>query len=450
MVVWMKAIGVYGCVRICNFIQQNSCNPSNFLNEHEILINRGRIRYKGTYEVCLQTYERFLNVKLESNPYFPGAGTHPPELAGRDDILADVRGAIRRNKLGAPARNFMFFGLRGVGKTVLLGELRSIAEDEGAVTNLVEVSANERLSITMIMILRAVLLRLDRGARVSEQVRHGLRVLKSFVGAIRVKYHDVEFSIDVDSEVGVADSGILTRDLAEVFVAAGEAARARESAIVILIDEIQNLPAKELEALIMALHGTSQRSLPFMFIGAGLPSIVKMAGDAKSYAERLFEYPKINSLDEKEARRALVKPAAASKVQFEDEAVEGIIERTKGYPYFLQEWGYQAWNVATGSPIKIADIRKASDLAIKRLDENFFFSRYKRLSNPQKDYLRAMAELSPGPHNTGDVAKVMKKSPQQLGTIRESLITGGMIYSPRRGDVAFTVPMFDEFMKRQG
>ena len=394
--------------------------------------------------------ESFLDMKLEANPYFPGAGTRPPELAGRDEILADVHAAIRRNKLGAPARNFMFFGLRGVGKTVLLGELRTIAEEEGVVTDLVEVSANERLSITMITILRKVLLRLDRGARVSEQVRHGLRVLKSFVGAIRVRYHDVEFSIDVDSEVGVADSGILTRDLAEVFVAAGEAAKARESAIVILIDEIQNLPADELEALIMAVHSTSQRSLPFVIIGAGLPSIVKMAGDAKSYAERLFEYPEINSLDEKEARRALIKPAAASEVQFENEAVEAIIECTKGYPYFLQEWGYQAWNAATGSPITITDVRKASDLAIKRLDENFFLSRYKRLSNPQKDYLRAMAELGPDSHNTGNVAKIMKKTQQQLGTIRDGLITGGMIYSPRWGEVASTVPMFDEFMKRQG
>ena len=389
-------------------------------------------------------------MKPEANPYFPGAGTRPLELAGRDEILEDVRVAVRRNKSGAPARNFMFFGLRGVGKTVLLGELQSIAEEEGAVTDLVEVSANEQLSITMIMILRAVLLKLDRGARVSEHVRRGLRVLKSFVGVIRARYHDVEFSIDVDSEVGVADSGILTRDLAEVFVAAGEAAKARESAIVILIDEIQNLPLDELEALIMAIHSTSQRSLPFMIIGAGLPSIIKMAGDAKSYAERLFEYPQINSLDEKEARRALVKPAAASKVEFENEAVKAIIERTKGYPYFLQEWGYQAWNVATGSPITVTDVRKASDLAIKRLDQNFFLSRYERLSSPQKDYLRAMAELGPGPHNTGDVAKVMKKTQPQLGTIRDSLIAGGMMYSSRRGEVAFTVPMFDEFMRRQG
>ena len=389
-------------------------------------------------------------MKPETNPYFPGAGTRPPELAGRDEILADVRVAIRRNKLGAPARNFMFFGLRGVGKTVLLGELRAIAEEEGAVTDLVEVSANERLSITMITILRKVLLRLDRGARVSEQVKHSLRVLKSFVGAIRVKYHDIEFSIDVDSEAGVADSGILTRDLAEVFVASGEAAKARESAIVILIDEIQNLPADELEALIMAVHSTSQRSLPFMIIGAGLPSIVKMAGDAKSYAERLFEYPKINSLDKKEARRALVKPAAASEVRFENEAVDAIIEHTKGYPYFLQEWGYQAWNAATGSPIKITDVRKASDLAIKRLDENFFLSRYERLSNPQKDYLRAMAELGPGPHNTSDIAEAMKKTQQRLGSTRDGLITGGMIYSSRWGEVAFTVPLFDEFLKRQG
>ena len=387
-------------------------------------------------------------MKPETNPYAPGAGARPPELAGRDEVLADVRVAIRRNKLGRLARSFMFVGLRGVGKTVLLNEVRVMAEEEGVIARPVEVGAHIQFPVSVIKALRTILMKLDRGKRVNEQVKYGLRVLKSFVGAVRVKYNDIEFSIDVDEEVGVADSGILAQDLGEVFIAVGEAAKARKSAIVILIDEIHGLPAEEFEALIMAVHSANQRGLPIMVIGAGLPLLVKMLGDAKSYAERLFEYPDINSLNKKEAYRALVKPAAVSKVKFMDEAVEAVIKQTKGYPYFLQEWGYQAWNTATKSPITVADIRKASDLAVKRLDQNFFRSRYARLSEPQKDYLRAMAELGSGPYKTGDIAKIMKKTTQQLGSTRDGLIANGMIYSPRYGVSAFTVPMFDEFMKR--
>ena len=410
-----------------------------------------RIWYKGFTRLVVfkLTGEVFLNMKPQVNPYAPGAGRPPPELAGRDAILAEARIAIQRNKLGRAARSFMFVGLRGVGKTVLLNEVRIMAEEEGFITELIEVGTKHtHLSFTIIKILRAALLRMDRSKRVSEQVKRGLRVLKSFIGAAKIKYGDIEFSIDVDEEIGVADSGMLAQDLAEVFVAVGEAAKARKTAIVILIDEIQNLPAEEFEALIMAVHRTNQRDLPIMIVGAGLPSLIKMASDAKSYAERLFEYPKINSLDRKEARRALVKPAIASKIKFENEAIEAIIEHTKGYPYFLQEWGHQVWNVATKSPITIADVRKASNLAIKRLDQNFFLSRYERLSGPQKDYLRAMAELGPGPHKAADIAKAMKKTTRQIGSTRDGLIVNGMIYSPRHGMSAFTVPMFDEFMKR--
>lgn len=383
-----------------------------------------------------------------ANPYAPGAGTPPPELAGRDTILADARLAIQRNAAGKSARSFMFVGLRGVGKTVLLNEVQAMADEEGAITDFIEISANEPLSVTIIATLRAALLKLDRIKGVSEQVKKGLRVLKSFVGAVKVKYGDVEFSVDVDDEPGMADSGTLSRDLAELFVAAGEAAKARKSSIVILIDEIQNLPSEEFEALIMAVHRTDQKRLPIMVVGAGLPLLVKLSGDAKSYAERLFEYPDIGPLNDTEAKRALVEPAAESKVVFEDDAVAAVIEKTKGYPYFLQEWGYQAWNTAKASPITKADIRKASKQAIERLDQNFFRSRYERLSDPQKAYLRAMAELGPGPHRTGDIAKLMEKSSSQLGPTRDALITNGMIYSPKYGYAAFTVPLFDEFMKR--
>lgn len=389
-----------------------------------------------------------MSLSPRANPYAPGAGTPPPELAGRDGLLADAELTIRRSKAGKPARSFIYVGLRGVGKTVLLNEVQALAEREGALTDFIEVSTNTKLSKVIIASMRASLLKLDRLKGVSEQVKRGLRVLKSFVSAIKVKHGDVEFSVDIDAEAGVADSGTLSRDLPELFLAAGEAAKARSASIVILIDEIQNLDREEFEALIMAVHRVDQKNLPILIVGAGLPLLVQLTGEAKSYSERLFEFPSIGPLDPVEARRAIVQPAKDAGVAYEPAAVDAIIAKTNGYPYFLQEWGYQAWNTALKSPIKASDVEKASKAAIKRLDQNFFHHRYERLTDSQKTFLRAMAELGPGPHKTGDIAKELKKSPQQLGAVREALIKSGMIYSPKYGLAAFTVPLFDEFMKR--
>ena len=384
----------------------------------------------------------------QTNPYAPGAGTPPPELAGRDTILAEARIAIQRNRLGKSARSFVFVGLRGVGKTVLLNEVQAIAEDEGAITDFLEVSVNEPLSVSIIATLRTALLKLDRVKGVSDKVKKGLRVLKSYVGAIKVKYENVEFSIDIDAETGMADSGKLSRDLADLFIAAGDAAKARDTAIVILIDEIQNLPRDEFEALIMAIHRTDQKQLPLMIVGAGLPLLIKLTGDAKSYSERLFDFPEIGPLDDTEASRALVAPAKEAGVAFDEAAVRHIIDRTKGYPYFLQEWGYQAWNCTDTTPITVQNVEQAEQRIVERLDKNFFRSRYERLSDPQKAYLLAMARLGPGPHKTGDIANAMDKTSSQLAPVRDALITNGMIFSPRYGYAAFTVPLFDEFMRR--
>ncbi|MDE0304238.1 MAG: ATP-binding protein [Albidovulum sp.] len=382
------------------------------------------------------------------NPYAPGAGTPPPELAGRDTILAEAQTAIQRNRLGKSAKSFIFVGLRGVGKTVLLNEVQTIAENEGAITDFLEVSVNEPLSVSIIATLRAALLKLDRVKGVSDKVKRGLRVLKSYVGSIKVKYETVEFSVDIDAETGTADSGKLSRDLADLFIAAGDAAKARETAIVILIDEIQNLPSDEFEALIMAIHRTDQKQLPLMIVGAGLPLLIKLTGDAKSYSERLFDFPEIGPLDDVEASRALVAPAKEAGVAFDEAAVRRIIDRTKGYPYFLQEWGYQAWNCANITPITAQDVEQAEQRIVERLDKNFFRSRYERLSDPQKAYLLAMAQLGPGPHKTGGIAETMGKTSSQLAPVRDALITNGMIFSPRYGYAAFTVPLFDEFMRR--
>ncbi len=339
-------------------------------------------------------------------------------------------------------------GLRGVGKTVLLNEVQAIADEDGALTDFLETTSSEPFSVSIVDTLRMVLLKLDQAKGVSEKVKKGLRVLKSYVGAIKVKYDHIEFSVDIDAETGTADSGTLSRDLADLFIAAGEAAQAHRTAIVILVDEFQNLSREDFEALIMAIHRTDQKLLPLMVVGAGLPFLIKLTGDAKSYSERLFDYPEIGSLNAKEARRALVAPAQEGGVDFEDRAVQNIIERTAGYPYFLQEWGYQAWNCAETSPIKFGDVEKAEQRARERLDKNFFRSRYERLSDPQKTYLRAMAQLGPGHYRTKDIADALGKTSSQLGPIRDALITNGMIYSPQYGYAAFTVPLFDEFMRR--
>ncbi|MCW2308145.1 ATP-binding protein [Rhodobium gokarnense] len=383
-----------------------------------------------------------------SNPYAPGAGTPPPELAGRDAILEAARLAVAMSRAGKPARSLMLVGLRGVGKTVLLNEIQEIADEAGAFTDFIEVSRNEPLSVVIVATLRAALLKFDRMKGVSETVKKGLRVLKSFVSAIKLKYGDVEFSVDVEEEAGVADSGTLRRDLAELFVAAAEAAKARNTSIVLLIDEIQTLAEDEFEALIMAIHRIDQKRLPLLVVGAGLPLLVKLSGEAKSYAERLFDYNRIGALDDTEAERALVAPASAAGVAFKDAAIARILEVTEGYPYFLQEWGYQCWNTAKASPITERDVKKASEAAIARLDENFFQSRFARLSDPQKRYLRAMAELGPGPHRSGDIARAMGKTSQNVAPIRDALISNGMIYSPKYGFAAFTVPLFDAFLKR--
>lgn len=247
-----------------------------------------------------------------------------------------------------------------MGKTVLLNEVQTIAEDEGAITDFLEVSVNEPLSVSIIATLRTALLKLDRVKGISDKVKKGLRVLKSYVGAIKVRYEDVEFSIDIDAERGVADSGKLSRDLADLFIAAGDAAKARDTAMVILVDEIQNLPRDEFEALIMAIHRTDQKQLPLMVVGAGLPLLIRLTGDTKSYSERLFDFPEIGPLDDAEASRALVAPAKEAGVAFDEAAVKRIIDRTKGYPYFLQEWGYQTWNCADTTPITARDVKRPS------------------------------------------------------------------------------------------
>jgi hypothetical protein len=382
------------------------------------------------------------------NPYAPGAGTPPPELAGRDALLAQARVALERLRLGLPAKSLLMIGLRGVGKTVLLDAIRDSAEAAGLHTLRIEAPENRSLPALLAPQLRQALLRLSRNVKAKDLATRALRALAGFAKGLKLKYADLEVGIDFDPEPGLADNGDLEHDLQALMEAAGAAAKEAGTALVLFIDEMQYVKEGELAALITALHRCAQRKLPLAVVGAGLPQLPGRMGEAKSYAERLFDFPLIGALDAVAAERALRKPAADQDVAYTDDAVAAIIRETQGYPYFLQEWGKHAWDAADASPIDADDVRAATRTAIAALDESFFRVRFDRLTPAEKRYLRAMAELGPGPHRSGDIADVIERKVTALGPVRNQLIAKGMIWSPSHGDTEFTVPLFDAFMKR--
>jgi DNA-binding CsgD family transcriptional regulator len=342
----------------------------------------------------------------------------------------------------------MLVGLRGVGKTVLLNRIRELAQAAGYGIAMVEASETKTLPDLLIPALRQVLFQYDAQANISDKVKRGLRVLRSFVGAVRLKVGETEFGLEIDPEKGVADSGDLEADLAMLFEALGEAAQDSQGAIAVIVDEIQYLSEVEMSALIMAIHRVSQRQLPIVLVAAGLPQLVGLAGRSKSYAERLFQYPTVGPLSSTDAIEALRGPVIQRGVDFTDRALDDIVRVTAGYPYFLQEWGYQAWNTAQASPIDQYVIQEATRSAIQKLDQSFFRVRLDRLTPRERDYMRALAELGPGPHRSGDIAECLGVKVQSVAPLRSGLIKKGMIYSPAHGDTAFTVPLFNEFMMR--
>ena len=382
------------------------------------------------------------------NPFSPGAGSPPPEMVGRDPILEQARILLARVRQKRSEKSMLLTGLRGVGKTVLLNEIERRASAEKYRTIFIEAHEDKALGLLIAPYLRSLLFDLDRVAGAGDKVKRGLAVLRSFIGSIKLSVGDITIGLDIEPEKGAADSGDLEIDLPNLFIAIGEAAEDKKSAVAIFIDEIQYFSQKELGALIMAMHKVQQRQLPLVLLGAGLPILPGLAGESKSYAERLFSFPEIGALSEKDAAKALQEPAQAVGVTFEPAALQEIFRLTKGYPYFLQEWGYQAWNLAPFSPITLQIVQKATAAVVPRLDQNFFRVRYDRLTPSEKNFLRAMAELGPGAHRTSDIADTLGIRITSLGPVRAKLIKKGMIYSPAHGDMAFTVPLFDEFMIR--
>ncbi len=383
-----------------------------------------------------------------ANPFNPGAGTPPPELVGRDPILSETNTILERIKRGRSERSLLFVGLRGVGKTVLLREVRRRALDKGYAVEMIEAQEEQTIAQLLIPALRRLLLELDSSKKTIAAVKRGLRVLRSFLGTIKVSSHEVEVTLGVDPEKGRADSGDLESDLKDLLIALGEAARAADRPIALLIDELQYLPRLDLAALIRSLHAVAQEGLPLVLFGAGLPQLSSQVGEAKSYAERLFRFSEIDRLTHSDSDEVVRGPVQEEGASVTQEALEEIYTQTKGYPYFLQEWGYRAWNLAPEDLIDIRVARDATRLALKELDHQFFRVRFDRVTPGEREYMRALAELGEGVHRSAEVADLIGKTTNQLGPVRDALIRKGMVYSPAYGDIAFTVPLFDQFMKR--
>jgi hypothetical protein len=382
------------------------------------------------------------------NPYAPGAGTPPPELSGRQDLLEQVRIALARTRLGRPAKGFFAVGLRGVGKTVLLREALAMAASQGFYTCFVEADGQKSLSELLVPHLRRLLLDLDRLGKLAAEVKRGLRVMKSFLSGLKLTYGDAELALDIDPELGAGDSGDLEDDLSELFSAIGRAAAARKISVALFIDEVQYFNHRDLAALIKALNRCAQETLPIILIGAGLPQMVGLAGRAKSYAERMFDFPALEALGRTDADRAVLGPAEEQNVEVTRDGLDAIDAAAHGYPYFIQEWAYHAWNAAPGPKIDRDVVLAASPAASRRLDDSFFRVRFDRLTPREKQYLRAMASLGAGVWRAGDIAERLGVKPPSVAPLRNGLIAKGMIFSPRFGETAFTVPMFDDFLRR--
>ncbi len=383
-----------------------------------------------------------------NNPFAPGAGTPPPELAGRDALLESLRVALERTRIGRPAKSAMLVGLRGVGKTVLLDRARDDAEALGIHTIRLEAPEGRSLPALLAPQLRQALLRLSQLEAAKDYAVRGLRALAGFASKLKLSYKDIEVGLDYDPEPGLADNGDLEHDLQALMEQAGLAAKAGGTALALFIDELQYVEETQLAALITALHRMAQRQLPVVLVGAGLPQLRGQLGNAKSYAERLFDFTEIGPLPPEAAAQAIEKPLKDEGVAISPGALAEILRVSQGYAYFLQTWGSHTWLAAEASPIDEAAVAKAGVTAVAALDEGFFRVRFDRCTPKEKKYLRAMAELGDGPHRSGDVADVLGEKVSSLAPTRATLIGKGMVWSPTHGDTAFTVPMFAAFMKR--
>jgi hypothetical protein len=386
-------------------------------------------------------------VRPHDNPYTPNAGARPPVLVGRDDQLESFEVLLERLRRGHTEQSMLITGLRGVGKTVLLTSFEERARERGWTTVEAEITKNTAFGARMAQLVRRALFQLAPKTRWKERAVRAAAVLKSFQVTV-ASDGTLVAGLDVEAAEGFADSGELDEDLTDLLIALGEAAREHDSGVVFLIDEVHFLQAPELEALIAALHKTVQRQLPITLVGAGLPQLPRLAGEAKSYAERLFKFPHIGQLSPAEAEQALVDPAERLGVTYEQQAVEAILDYTEGYPYFLQEYGNVLWDLVETAPVTAGDVGNAREAVEAKLDGGFFRVRAERTTELELRYMRAMAELGPEAHQARDVAALLGRTSEQMGPTRSRLIDKGLLYTPGHGLAAFTVPQFDRFMRR--
>jgi hypothetical protein len=381
------------------------------------------------------------------NPYTPGAGTPPPALTGRDPELEQFALLLGRLELGRPEQSLLITGLRGVGKTVLLDAFEGIAIERGWFASSTEITSDTRLAKVIATMTREALLDLRRIERVREGARRALSILKAFTITTSV---GVDIRLELDVEEGVADSGDLGRDLGDLFVEVGTIAKEAGRGVLFLLDEVQFIGRSEFEALIAGMHRSTRRQLPITVVGAGLPSLPRLAGEARSYAERLFTFPAIGALSDEAARLALVEPATEEGVGITGVALDEILRLSGRYPYFLQQYGKHAWLTGADNLIDEGAVERAHELVLSVLDTDFFNLRFERATPAEQRYLAAVAALGDGPQRSGEVTRQLGySSTTETGPIRDSLIKKGLIYSPRHGLVDFTVPLFGGFMRRQ-
>lgn len=383
------------------------------------------------------------------NPFAPGAGSRPPELAGRDAILEMGRISCGRAVNGKSARSILLLGLRGTGKTVLLNEIGRNAERENLLVSRVESPEGESLARLLYPEMRKVMRSLSGVESAKQLATRGLKGLRNFASVFKIEFAGLGIGVEADDEPGLADSGDIQYDLPDLFLIIGRAAQAAKRGWLLLIDEVQYLSDSDLAALIVAMHRMAQEGLPVILVGAGLPQIAKLAGEAKSYAERLFQYPAVGALDRDSAAQAVEKPILEEGATIAPEALDMIVTRTQGYPFFLQEWGSVVWNHADGPMITVADVEQSYAETLALLDEGFFKVRIDRLTKAEVQFVKAMAGLGEGPYAMADIAKTMGRTLSSLGPARANIISKGMIYSSDHGYLDFSVPLFAEFMRRQ-
>ena len=383
------------------------------------------------------------------NPYTPNAGAMAPVLVGRQGEMEAFEVLLDRLRAGRTEQSMIITGLRGVGKTVLLTEFGRIAADRDWVAIEMEIAKHDdaQFRLELARECRKALLSIAPRQRWGERARRAARILRSFSMGIDPGGR-LTVGFEVDALEGYGDSGFLDSDVQDLMVSLGEAASEHRTGVILLFDEIQLLAASQFEALIVAAHKTVQRSLPFVLVAAGLPQLPALAGEARSYSERLFRFPGIGSLNDDEARLALSQPAAELRLEFLDEAIEVGLDFTEGFPYFIQEFGQAAWNLADAPQVTASDAEQARLVVEEKLDSNFFRVRLDRTTELQQAYLRAMAELGPDPQRAASVARVLNRTTQQCGPIRSQLIEKGLLYTPQHGYAAFTVPHFDRHLKR--